>query len=115
MENRRHRRGQTLEAQLNYQLAACVEDEGLEAMVLADDAGLCLASWGGHDECEEAAARAPLPLERRAGLDAARRVRFGNLELWLCAVGGRPMGRFRSLERSASGVARILSGWITPG
>jgi hypothetical protein len=114
MENRRQRRGDTLESALKYQLAACVEDEGLAAMVLADDAGLCLASWGGRDMCEEAAARAPLARERRPGLEAARRVRFGKLELYLCAVGGQAAGRFRSLERSASGVSRILAGWIAP-
>jgi hypothetical protein len=114
MENRRRRRGDTLETALSYQLAACVEDEGLAAMVLADDEGLCMASWGGRDVCEDAAARAPLPGERRLGAEAARRVRFGGIDLFLCAVGGEPRGRIRSLERSASGVTRILASWIAP-
>ena len=79
-------------------------------MVLADDEGLALATWGGREICEEAAARAPLAAPRAAG--DARRMRFGGLELFLCAVGGEPPARGRSLERSACGVERILGKWI---
>ena len=105
---RRHRRGATLGDALNFQLAACVEDEGLEAMVLADGDGLCVANWGDIETCEEAAGRAPLPGGQ------ARSVRFGGMELYLCAVGGKPAARRRSLDRSAKGVSRILGTWLVP-
>jgi len=109
---RRRRRGETLEEALSYQLGACVEDEGLAAMVLADAEGLCVASWGRPDTCESAAARAPLPAERDPDAEAARQVWFGGIELYLCAVGGEPVARDRSLARSARGVTRILGTWI---
>ena len=108
--DRRTRRGDTLEDALNYQLAACVDAEGLSAMVLADADGLPLAAWGGSDTCEEAAARAPF----RRDDDQARRFRFGGHDLYLCAVGGEELARRRSLERSQNGVARILGRWIVP-
>ena len=107
---RRRRRGETLEQALNFQLAACVEDEGLAAMVLADADGLPLASWGHAATCEEAAAFAPF----EHGADAARSVRFGSHEFYLCAVGGNELGRRRSLDRSATGVSRILNRWMVP-
>ena len=93
MEERRRRRGDRLEDALSYQLAACVEDEGLSGMVLADDDGLCLARWGEPELCEEVAAAAPMD-------GAARRVRFGGFEMFLCAMGGEPPGRGRSLDRT---------------
>jgi hypothetical protein len=107
---RRRRRGDTLEDALNFQLAACVEDEGLAAMVLADSNGLPLAAWGHSETCEEAAALAPF----EQGAEGRRRVRFGGHELYLCAVGGNEIGRRRSLDRSATGVSRILGRWIVP-
>jgi hypothetical protein len=97
---------------LNFQLAACVEDEGLSAMVLADDEGLCMAGWGEPEICEEIAGHAPLPSNRCP--DDTRRVRYGGIEMYLCAVGGNPDGRRRSLERSAGGVSRILDRWLVP-
>jgi hypothetical protein len=103
--DRRIRRGDTLEDALNYQLAACVEAEGLAALVLADADGLPLAAWGGSETCEEAAARAPYRPE-------SHRFHFGTHELYLCAVGGEELARRRSLERSQSGVSRILGRWI---
>jgi hypothetical protein len=108
MDERRRRRGETLEAALSYQLAACVEDEGLSGMVLADDQGLCLAGWGRPEVCEEVAARAPLG----RAVDGARRLRFGGIELFLCAMGGEPPARGRSLDRSAAAIERILGRWI---
>ena len=108
MVERRQRRGETLGDALNFQLAACVEDEGLQAMVLADADGLCVANWGDRDTCEEVAVRAPLPGAQ------ARPVRFGAIELYLCAVGGAAPARRRSLERSAQGVSRILESWLVP-
>jgi len=107
---RRRRRGETLDEALKFQLAACAEDEGLAAMVLADDEGLCVAAWGDSGICEEVASRAPLA----PGDDStdAHKLWFGQIELYLCAVGGESQARKRSLERSASGVSRILGRWM---
>jgi hypothetical protein len=105
-EERRRRRGDTLGDALRFQLAACVEDEGLEAMALADDQGLCLASWGEGTDCELMAARAPMA---SAG---TRRLRLGSALLFLCAAGGDAQTRRRSLDRSELGVTRILNRWL---
>ena len=94
---------------LDYQLAACVDDEGIDAMVLADGDGLLVARWGDADICEAAAAFAPLTAVE--GEDT-KRMRFGNLDLYLCALGGEAASRRRSIERSASGVLRILGNWL---
>jgi len=104
MKDRRRRRGDTLLEALSFQLAACVEDEGLSAMVLADSDGLCLASWGEREICDLAAAMAPL--------GEAVRVKFGATDLFLSAIGGEPRARDRSLSRSATAVPRILERWI---
>lgn len=109
MKDRRRRRANTLGDSLNYQLAACVEDEGLSAMVLADGDGLRVASWGDEDVCDEVAGRAPV-----GGVPEARRIRFGGIELYVCAVGGEAAARRRSLDRSAGGVVRILNAWLVP-
>jgi hypothetical protein len=108
-DERRRRRANSLGESLNYQLAACVEDEGLSAMVVADGDGLRVASWGDDDVCDEIAGRAPI-----GGVPEARRVRFGGIDLYVCAVGGDATGRKRSLDRSAGGVVRILTTWLVP-
>ncbi len=94
---------------MNYQLAACVEDEGLSAMVVADGDGLRVASWGDEETCDEVAGRAPM-----GRVPEARRVRFGGIELYVCAVGGEASARRRSLDRSCGGVVRILTTWLVP-
>ena len=108
---RRRRRGDTLADALTFQLAACTEDAGLAAMVLADDDGLALASWGDIDLADEVAGRGPGALAAAA---EERRLQFGGLELRLWAVGGEAQARRSSLERSASAVPRILGRWIAP-
>src|SRR5438105_2035085 len=64
-KERRLRRTSEVSRALLYQLEACRASAGLEAVVVSDDAGLCLASAGEPATCEEVAAR--MPILGRAG------------------------------------------------
>src|SRR5438045_971848 len=57
---RRHRRSGCLADALRLQLEACCEDEGLAAIVVADELGFCVAHSGGDGSHDELAARLPM-------------------------------------------------------
>ena len=117
-EERRARRSTHRDLALGYQLAH-VRDRGrLEALVLADDDGLALATAGGPGVCRELAAIAPLwaksilgiplpPLLRGAEV-AVRLVHVHGQPLYLASVGGG-VARDALLSHSLSGVKRILA------
>jgi len=119
-ERRRNRSSDTLEA-LKLQLEACREDAQLEAMVLGDEDGLCLA-WAGTDEsCKEVAARMALLNHRIENFEGVvlsgernwnvrmRRFDHDGSELYVCAVGGGGEVRAQQIHRSIGGVSRILA------
>src|SRR4051794_17607342 len=65
---RRHRRSGCLVDALRLQLEACRQDEGLAAIVVADELGFCVAHSGGDGSHDELAARLPMladPAQRR--------------------------------------------------
>ena len=119
--NRRNRRSSEIYQALSYQLRSCREDAQLDAIVLADEDGICLASAGPADTCEGVAATLPI-LGRKAGdfdgvllapsggLKAlVQRFRIDSSELYLCAIGGDDDLRARQIARSITGVSRILA------
>lgn len=57
---RRRRRSGCLADALKLQLEACREDEGLSAIVVSDELGLCVAHAGGDGGHDELAARLPM-------------------------------------------------------
>jgi len=117
-EERRVRRSTHRDLALGYQLEH-VRDRGrLEAVVLADDDGLSLATAGDPAVCRELAAYAPLwaksimgvplpPLLRGAEI-AVRVVHVHGQALYMATVGGG-VARDALLSHSLSGVQRILS------
>jgi hypothetical protein len=118
--DRRRRRSRDVSEALRNQLDACREDAALEAMVLADEDGLCLAAAGPGQTCGELAATVPL-LGRKAGdfqgvllsdrggkQMMVQRFRIDASELYLCAIGGDDDQRARQIARSMCGVSRIL-------
>lgn len=118
---RRKRRGSSAGEALALQLAACCEDGSIEAMVIADDQGLPLASSGDTGACDEVAARMGVVAHRvRAfsgtllGPGAAwnvemRKIEIDGADLLVCAVGGTPEARADQVARSAEGARRILA------
>ena len=60
MSERRRRRNGRLADALRLQLEACREDEGLAAIVVADELGFCVAHSGGDGGHDELAARLPM-------------------------------------------------------
>src|SRR5436190_12284785 len=68
LSERRNRRSGCLADALRLQLEACREDQGLAAIVVSDELGLCLAHAGGDGSHDELAARLPMladPAQRR--------------------------------------------------
>ena len=116
--DRRLRRSHDASLALRYQLEAIRAVAASEAVLLADDTGMCLASSGERALCEELAAWLPLlgsldllgrgheveALGRPIGI---RRMQLEQTRLYVCAVGRASED---PLERCASGVARILAG-----
>jgi len=118
---RRRRRTNVITEALTYQLLACCEDGGMQAMVVADNEGLPLATSGDTAACEELAARMALVGARTHGFSGTL---LGNGEHWdvdmtkvsihgsqllVCAIGGSPAERQRQIARGAAGTLRILS------
>lgn len=113
---RRRRRSQDLCTALRYQLDACREAAALEAVVVTDDSGVCVASSGPRHLCEEIAAWVPL-LAR----EGTRQTEVLGRAIWLgpvltplgllllCGAGEEPDRAEPALEGSAAGVARILA------
>jgi hypothetical protein len=119
-ERRRKRSEDVLEA-LELQLEACREQAGLEAMVLGDGDGLCLA-WAGQDaSCKEVAARMALVNQKIENFEGVvlsperrwnvrmRRFEAEGSDLYVCAIGGGGEKRAHQVHRSIGGVSRILA------
>ncbi|MBI2892375.1 MAG: hypothetical protein HYY06_02405 [Deltaproteobacteria bacterium] len=120
-KERRRRRTLDVALALRYQLDACRGTADMEALVVADEDGLCLAASGPAETCHEVAAVLPFlggrrgdfrgtVLSARGGMRVlVRTVEFGASELYVCAVGGTEERRAGELERSVLGVSRILA------
>jgi hypothetical protein len=124
VEDRRRKRSQDPLVALHYQLSHARSEGRLDAIVVADDAGIVVAGVGSWAVCEELAAYAPLlaqgvwsePGSRNSGgtlrmteLRTEVDVQAVDVEgqtVLLCARGGRLRGK--TMERAAVGVARIL-------
>jgi hypothetical protein len=120
-EDRRQRRSDDPLLALHYQLARSRYEGRLDAIVVADDAGIVVAGAGAWPVCEELAAYAPLLVqglwcepglgkegrmaELRAEVDV-RPVHVDGQTVLLCARGGPLCAN--TVEKAASGVARIL-------
>lgn len=117
---RRQRRATDMSNAITYQLDACARAAALEAMLVSDENGLCLAATGARDACEELAAELPIigrkTREFEGVLLAAgggrrvtvQRFHVGPDELYLCAVGGDERRIPAQMARSISGLSRIL-------
>jgi hypothetical protein len=121
-EDRRRKRSDDPLVALHYQLTQVRHEGRLDAIVLADDAGVVVAGAGAWPACEELAAYAPLLAEgvwNEPALSADSRVAELRMDVdvqpvdiegqsvLLCARGGRM--RAMAMEKAAQGVARILS------
>lgn len=118
---RRQRRSSTQGQALFYQLDASRERAALEAMILADKTGLCVAASGDDDVCDELAAHMAIVCDRVPSFEGSvlsptarhevymQRFDVGDEALFLCAVGGDSSLRGYEISRSAGGVTRILS------
>ncbi|MEZ4364882.1 MAG: hypothetical protein R2939_01180 [Kofleriaceae bacterium] len=119
-KERRQHRSDNPTAALGYQLEACRESGGLDAMVIADADGLALAAAGDAYVCEEVAGRIVLVgpkirdfsgtlLDHGQAWDVRMtKVCVDGGELLVCAVGGSAEGRERQMHRGADGARRIL-------
>jgi hypothetical protein len=118
---RRRRRSDDPQVALAYQLETCHQQGGLEAMVLADEDGFCIAASGDPDTCAEIAARLGmmghkteqfngvlLGPDRRWDIDM-RRFDIDGADLFMCAVGGPARAATDCVGRSIDGAVRILS------
>jgi hypothetical protein len=121
-EDRRRKRSNDPLVALHYQLSHARIEGRLEAIVVADDAGLVVAAAGAWAACEELAAYAPLLAqgewsepgvaggsrlaEMRAEVDV-QAVDIDGQTVLLCTRGG---GRSHAaaMAKTAQGVARIL-------
>jgi hypothetical protein len=128
---RRQRRSACLVDALRLQLDACRDDEGLAAIVVSDDLGLCVAHSGGDGIHEELAARLPMladPRQPPSGIDdgcadqsslpgslVVKTFSVPGATLHACAVAEPAAGAERGgdddgvLTRVASGFTRLLS------
>lgn len=117
-EERRQRRSSDRFLALRYQLEHTREKGSLEALVLADEEGLLVASSGDASICAELGAVAPLvanavmgmpmpPLLRGAEV-AIRPLHVYGQRLYLASVGGG-VARDVHLQSSRCGVQRILA------
>jgi hypothetical protein len=120
--DRRRKRSDDPLVALHYQLAHARNEGRVEAMVIADDAGLVVAGAGAWAACEELAAYAPLLAQgqwtepgssERTRIAALRQqvdvqpVEIDGQRMLICARGGTT--RRAAMARAAQGVARILS------
>ena len=123
-EERRRQRSQDPLVALHYQLARARHEGSLDAIVVADDAGVVVAGAGAWAVCEELAAYAPILAQsgwREPGLGRPSRVleldaqvnvhpvEVEGQTVLLCARGATRSGTARTMEKAAAGVARILA------
>jgi hypothetical protein len=117
-DDRRQRRSADRYVALRYQLEYTRDRGSLEALVLADDDGLLIASSGDAAVCAELGAVAPLVVQSALGMPlppllkgaevAVRPVEIYGQRLFLAAVGGN-VARDAHLTSSKTGVERILT------
>ena len=122
LEDRRRKRSEDPLVALHYQLSQARSEGRLDAIVVADDAGVVVAGAGAWAVCEELAAYAPLLAQgvwQEPGARTKSRVSELSREvdvqpvdvdgqtILICARGG--MLRTLAMERAAFGVTRILS------
>lgn len=121
MRDRRRRRTEDVTRALVYQLdAACVAAEA-DAMLVADEYGMCLAQVGSVDACWEIAARLPilgkktidfqgvlLGGERGGWRVAMRKLMVAGSELYVAAIGGTEDRTPAQMDLTMKGVTRIL-------
>jgi hypothetical protein len=127
---RRQRRNGCLADALRLQLEACRKDEGLDAIVVSDELGFCVAHSGGDGSHKELAARLPMladPVQRLAledddgGLQQPRAslavmtFTIAGARLYACAVKGpdaaaeTSAGGSEVLARVAGAFTRLLA------
>jgi hypothetical protein len=118
---RRSRRSAQTGTALTYQLAACCAEGQIDAMVVADDNGLPLASSGDEVACDEIAARMAVVGSKIDDFSGTllgegihwqvqmTKVEVEGTELLVCAVGGTAEARRRQILRGAAGTRRILA------
>ncbi|MBL4633581.1 MAG: hypothetical protein JKY56_06905 [Kofleriaceae bacterium] len=118
IERRNHRSASTSRA-LVYQLRASMHKANLSGFVLADEDGLCLASAGDDDACDEVAAHLPIFGQKVPTFEGVlygasvqwdiqmERLQIGDIRLYLCAIGASD-ARNDQMQRSMAGVTRIL-------
>ena len=106
---------------LELQLGASAERADLDALVLADEDGLCVASVGVDEAADDIAAHAAVVGHKVENFDGIlfsqdlqwnvriRRFRIGTTPMFLCAVGGGGEQRAQHVHESVDGVSRILA------
>lgn len=120
--DRRTRRSEDTRTALGYQLDRVRREAALEALVLADDAGLPLAASGDCQICAELAALAPIaarqhhvpPSRFDSGFVHVRPVNFDGVDLFLAScsdsIADVWSARIESwLAEAQHGVTRILA------
>jgi hypothetical protein len=123
LEDRRRRRSDDPLIALHYQLSHARHDGELDAIVLADTAGVVVAGAGAWAVCEEIAAYAPLMAQgvvwnesgstRMAALASEVDVvpmSVDGMDVYLCsrATPSRSSMREPAMARAAKGITRIL-------
>lgn len=118
---RRRRRSHFHSEALFYQLDTSRERAQLQAMILADEDGLCVASSGDAELCEEFALHAAMVCNDSSDFEGCvfspngrwdihmQRFDFQGIPLFLCAVGGSDRDRANEIKISMNGVSRILA------
>jgi hypothetical protein len=119
-DRRRHRSTNLVEA-LKLQLGSSCSFADLDALVLADEDGLCVASAGVDGAAEDIAAHAAVVGHKVENFEGVlfsseqqwsvriRRFRIGVTQMFLCAVGGGGETRAQTVHDSIGGVSRILA------
>jgi hypothetical protein len=124
LSERRRRRSGCLADALRLQLEACREEEGLDAIVVSDELGFCVAHAGGGGRHDELAARLPMladPVQRRAlddddgGLQPSAALEvttfsIAGATLHACAV-KQPDAAAPTSAEGAEVLARVASGF----
>ena len=121
--DRRTRRSEDTRTALAYQLDHVRDEAALEALVLADDAGLPLATSGDTQICAELAALAPIAARHQfvpqgtrfeSGFVHVHPVRFDGVELFLASCSDSLADVWSArietwLAEAQHGVTRILA------
>ena len=118
--SRRKNRSTVVAEALAFQLDAVRAEVGLEAVVVADDQGLCVASAGDPRTCEEIAARLSrlgnkgkfegVLLSSAGGWQVcAKKFEAADTTLIACALGKEGEALELPVTRSIEGITRILA------